>query len=64
MIESLLPGYVQFGEFGKSISEEEMKMVHALNQRYGLQNLTKPGESSIGMYLMDWLLPVGESLRI
>ena len=29
MIESLLPGYVQFGEFGQSISEEGMKMVHA-----------------------------------
>ena len=29
VIESLLPGYVQFGEFGHSISEEAMKMVHA-----------------------------------
>ena len=29
VIESLLPGYVQFGEFGKSILEEGMKMVHA-----------------------------------
>ena len=29
MIESLLHGYVQFGEFGQSISEEAMKMVHA-----------------------------------
>jgi len=29
VIESLLPGYVQFGEFGQSISEEGMKMVHA-----------------------------------
>ena len=29
VIESLLPGYVQFGEFEQSISEEGMKMVHA-----------------------------------
>ena len=29
MIESLLPGYVQFGELGQPISEEGMNMVHA-----------------------------------
>lgn len=29
VIESLLPGYVQFGEFGQSICETGMKMVHA-----------------------------------
>ena len=29
VIESLLPGYVQFGELGQSVSEEGMKMVHA-----------------------------------
>jgi 2-dehydropantoate 2-reductase len=29
VIESLLPGYVQFGEFGQPITEDGMKMVHA-----------------------------------
>ena len=67
MIESPFPGYVQFGEFGRSIRQEGMKMVHAFESSgkvRGLQNpRTKPsGESSAGMYLQcTALLRVGES---